>query len=331
MDKANVVKLALDAINHKVSGNFSQTETSEVLRQAFVEANGGSTVVNYKSMRRNPELFEIIEEIIPAITKEGLTGDEFFVNLVDYRNVALGDDIDFWVEDKSTFIVSDAAHGTQGIRRQRLNAGEKVDITTSLKVVKVYEELNRLLSGRVDFNAFVNKVGEAFTQKIYNDIYSVFNGISVSTAGMTSDYYKSGTFSEDTLVALIDHVEASTGKVAKIVGTRSALRKVTTAVVSNEAKSDMYNAGFYGKFNGTDMIVCKQKHAVGTDVFILDTDKIYIIASDDKPIKCVDKGEGYLFESNSADNSDLTKEYLYGQDLGVGLILNGKIGIMDLA
>ncbi len=331
MDKTNVIKLAIDAIQNKVPSTYSKDQTSDTLRQAFIEANGGSTKIDIKAMRRNPEMFEIIETIVPSIIDEGLKGDEFFTNFVDYRNLALGDDEEFWAEDRSLFLVGDAAHGTQGIRRQRLNVGEKVTIAKTLKTIKVYEELNRLLAGRVDFNDFVTKVGRSMLTEVYNDIYTVFNGISAATAGMTSDYYKSGAFAEDTLLALIDHVEASNDANATIIGTRSALRKITTAVVADEAKSDMYNFGFYGKFNGTPMFVAKQRHAIGTDTFILDTDKVYVVGNNDKFIKHVNVGEGLLVDSNPLDQADMTKEYLYGQQNGTGIILSGRIGVFDLA
>ena len=333
MDKANVIKLAVDAIQNKVKvpDKFSANDTSEVLRQAFIDANGGSNKITHKTFRNHPELFEIIETIIPNIIVEGLKGDEFFMNLVDYRNLALGDDEEFWTEDNSLFLVADAAHGTQGIRRQRLNAGEKTTLTKTLKVIKVYEEINRLLAGRVDFNTFVNRIGKSMLDKQYNDIFTVLNGITVSTAGMSATYYQSGSFAESTLVTMIDHVEAATGNIAQIVGARSALRKITSAVIAEVAKADMYNDGFYGKFNGTSMIVAKQRHAIGAETFVLDDSKVYILASEDKPIKVVDVGEGLLVDGDPMAKADLTKEYLYGQLTGTGLLISGKFGVYDIS
>lgn len=331
MDKLNVIKLMVDAIEGKVEGNFSAEQTTKTLREAMIEANGGSTVVNYKTFHRGTPLFEIIEEIIPYIAKDGLTGNEFFMELVDYKNLKLGDQNEFWAEDKSEFIVADAANGTQGIRRQRLNAGQKVTISTQLKVVKVYEELNRLLSGRVDFNTFVDKIGKALAQKTLHCVYDAFAGITSSTAGLNSTYVISGTYAEDDLLGLIEHVEASTGMTAKIIGTKTALRKVNTATVSDEAKSDLYNVGYYGKFNGTDMIAVKQQHKAGTDTFVLSDSTIYVIAGDDKPIKVVDEGEGLLSVTDPLQNADFTQEYLAGMMIGVGLLFNEKIGVYTLS
>ena len=199
----NVVKLALDAIHGRIQGNFSKEDASETLRKAFIEANGGSTTINIKTFHRGNQLFYIIEELLPVIIQEGLQGDEFFFDLVEYRNMAEGDMNEFYTEDKSEFIVADVANGTQGIRRQRLNAGETLSLKTSPKAVKVYEELRRMLAGRVDFNTFIDKVSQAMTKQLRMDIYNTFNGISATTAGLNDTYVISGTYDEAKLLELI--------------------------------------------------------------------------------------------------------------------------------
>lgn len=331
MDKINVIKLASDIIQNKVSANFSDvSKNSEALREALIEANGGKTTIDIKTFHRGNELFEIVEEIIPVIINEGLTGNEFFFNLVDYRNILLGDDIDFWTEDKTEFIVADASYGVSGIRRQRLGAMEKYNVDTTLKVIKVYEELKRLLAGRTDFNTFIRKVGEAMQTKIMNDTYNAFKGVTETTRGLNSTYVKSGTYAEDTLLDLVAHTEAANQAVATIFGTKKALRKVTTANVSDEAKSDLYNMGYYGKFNGTNMIYLPQRHEVGTDNFLLDDSKIYVIAGNDRPIKVVNKGVGLLSANDPLQSADFTQNYLYGQEFGVGVAFAQKMGFYSL-
>ncbi len=330
VDKSNFIRMALDAMRGGVSSNFSAADTSESIRQAMIEANGGSTTINYKAFHRGNQLYDLVEELIPHIAEEGLRGDEFFFNMVDYRNLAEGDAPDFWTEDKSEFIVADVANGTQGIRRQRLNAGENVTLKTTPHAVKVYEELRRLLAGRVDFNVFVDRVGKAIAREMRSDIYTAFSGISATTSGLNDTYVISGTFDENRLLTLIEHVEAKTGKVAKIFGTKAALRKITTAVVSDEAKSDLYNIGFYGKFNGTDMVAVRQVHKAGTDTFLLDDNKIYVIASDEKPIKFVNEGDALIIQNDPTQNADLTQDYLCIQQWGVGVMFDSVIGIYTI-
>ena len=332
MDKTLVIKLASDMIQNKVSSNFSDAKkNSEALVEALIEANGGSKEINFKTFRRGNECFEIIEEIIPLIVNEGLTGNEFFFNLVEYRNIALGDEIDFWTKDKTELIVADAAYGTSGIRRQRLGAMEKYNIKTQLKVVKVYEELKRLLAGRTQFSDFIDAVSRAFTKQIMDDTYSAFKGVTASTQGLNSTYVKTGTYSESDVIDLVTHVEAANDAIATIFGTKKALTKLASTVVSDEAKSDLYNIGYYGKFNGTNCVYLPQRHIVGTDTFLLEDDKIYVIAGSDKPIKVVNVGTGLLSVNDPLQSPEFTQNYLYGQEYGIGVAFNTKMGFFKFS
>lgn len=330
MAMSDFVKLALDTMQGRVSGEFSAHDKSESLREALIEANGGSTVLDFKTFHRGNKAYALIEELIPYIVEEGLQGDEFFFDMVDYRNMREGDAPEFVSEDRSEFIVAEVANGTQGIRRQRLGAGESVTLRTTPRAIKVYEELRRLMAGRVDFNTFVEKVGEAMTKELRTDIYNAFNGISASTSGLNDTYVISGTFDEDALLELIEHVEAKTGETAKIIGTKTALRKVKTAEVCDEAKSDMYNVGFYGKFYGTEMVALKQVHKVGSDEFMMDNSKLYIIASSEKPIKVVNEGEGLILMTDPTTHADLTQDYLYIQSWGIAVMFNSVMGIYTI-
>ena len=149
----DIVKLAVDTYKGNVE-KYSTKESLDTLRNALIAANNGKTFLDYRDIRdgKCSGLFTLVEEILSRTVVEGLQGDEYFNALVDFRNVAEGDKNLFLVKDKNMFVVAEAADGTQGIRRQRLGGVSETSIPTSLKVVKIYEELNRVLSGRVDFN-----------------------------------------------------------------------------------------------------------------------------------------------------------------------------------
>lgn len=282
-----IVKLAVDAYKGNVE-KYSVKQSQDVLRQALVEANGGSTKLDYKAIRDGKcvGLFSLIEEILRRTVVDGLQDNEYFNALVDFRNLAEGDQNVFVVEDSNLFVVSEAADGTQGIRRQRLGGSTETSIPTSLKVVRIYEELNRVLAGRVDFNEFINKVAESFRQKLLNDVYSLWSGATAAQLGGTTYFPSAGSYDEDTLLDLIAHVEAAAGgKTATIVGTKKAIRNLIPSIQSDGFKDDLYNLGYAGKFYGTPVVVTPQRHKVGSTDFVMDDDVLTIIAGDDKPIK----------------------------------------------
>ena len=74
-DYKDIVRLAVDAYHGTVT-KYSVSESMDVLRQALVEANGGSTVLDYKAIRDGKcnGLFTLIEEILMLTVVEGLQG-----------------------------------------------------------------------------------------------------------------------------------------------------------------------------------------------------------------------------------------------------------------
>ena len=224
-------------------------------------------------------------------------------------------------------VISEIADGTQSLRRQRLDVGTNVSIPVSWKGIKIYEHLSRLLSGRVDFNEMLEALEEAFRLKINEDIYTAFTGAFTSLpAGFTS----SGSFDENTLLDLIEHIEAATGKSAIISGTRKALRKVTTAIISDSAKEEMYKMGFYGSFNGTPMVRIKQVHNVGTYTFKLSDNDLYITTGDEKPVKFITEGEMRIINGDALSNQDLTQDYFSATQYGTGIVITDLFGKYQL-
>ena len=323
-NKNEIVKLAVDTYKNKIKGNFSKTDSLEVLREAFIELNGGSTKIDYRSLRKNgAEMFEIIEDILQQTVLEGLPEDSFFHQFVEYKNRALGDQNSFYIPDRTMLAVSEIADGTTTLRRQRLDVGTNVSIPTSWKGIKIYEHLSRLLAGRVDFNELIDALEKAFKLRINDDVYTAFTGAFTS---LPSGFSVSGSFDEDTLLGVIDHVEAATGRTAIIAGTRTALRKCATAIVSDTAKEDVYKMGYYGSFNGTPMVRINQVHTVGTYTFKLSDNDIYVVTGQEKPVKFVTEGEVRIVAGDALGNVDLTQDYFYGTRYGTGVAITDLFG-----
>ena len=327
---SNLIKLAVDGYKGHVAGDYSVNDTQEALRKALVEANGGSTNLDIKAIRdgRCNGVFAIIEELVNVIHEEGLKGDEFFMNMVEDRNLSLGDTNKFHIERECLFAVADIAEGTQGVRRQRIEAGQDITINTQLRAIKIYEELNRVLAGRIDFNKFVDLVGKSFTKQELDATYDAFVGMFKK---LKTPYTETGSFDEDKLLELIDHVEASTGETAVVVGTRKALRKIKTAVVSDSAKEEMYAMGHFGRFNGTELVAVKQRHKSGTDDFILDDNVLYVFAGDTKPIKRVTEGDVTMLMGTPMNNADMSQEFLMMKRTGIAVIFDRDFGVYNLS
>ena len=329
----DLIRMAVDAYKDNVAGEYSVEDSMETLRLALVEANGGSTKLDYKSIRDGKcnGVFAIVEEIINKTVIEGLPESCPLFNYVDFRNVAEGDSNVFELNDAGVFIVSDIAAGTQGLRRQRLAGGEEITVKTQLKGIKIYEELRRVLAGRVDFNTLITKVSEAFQKQITNDMY---DAVVAGFDGLVAPYSNgaAGSFSEGALSDIIDHVEAATGMKATILGSKQAVRKITgvKGADSDSAKEDLYAMGYFGQFYTTPVVVMQNGHKAGTTDFILGND-LYIVASDEKFVKFVTEGDTLIVPGNAIDNADLSQEYLMAMGYGMKSVMSEQFGIYKLS
>lgn len=325
-EKDKLVKIAVNNYRNIPIAKYSKEDTDNVLRNALIEINGGKDRISRKAMSRGASngLFAIIEEILDVVIREGLQGNEFFNRFVEYRNIALGDKNEFITEDNRTlFVVADIARGTGGLQRQRIGERKRVSIPVTPQGVRIYDELDRVLAGRIDFNEFIGRVGRSFANKILDDIYKVFSSLSEAQLGSTM--YRTGSFDEDVMLDLIEHVEARTGEQATIVSTRKGLRKlmVSEMFVGEAIKDDMYTMGFMGSYAGTPTMRIEQRYKIGTETFIFPDDEIFVIAGDDRFIKHITEGESLIDFKTGLDNiADMTQEYMYIDINGTGLLLN---------
>lgn len=324
----DIVRLALDTYAGKPSGGYSVDQSNEVLRQALITANNGKDYIDKKDVRDGKcgDTFAIIEEVITKTVIDGLQGNEFFMDFVEFKNLALGDKNEFYYPDDSLFYVNAVARGTQGLRRQRLNGGRKFSVDITNYGVKVYEELDRTLSGRASLTDMITRVGESIKKKQYDDIFAKWTAMVTPTAGGTTYIPVAGTYNEEALLTLCEHVEVNTGAVPVIMGTRAALRKCTTAIVSDSAKESMYNIGYYGRFNGIPMVRINQVHATNTSNFLLPDNQLYVIGVTNgyKPIKYVNEGESLIVPPTFAMNGDFSEDYLFINKAGIEIVLPDK-------
>lgn len=287
MTNNEIVKVAVDAYHGKVQ-KYSVGESQDVLRQALIEMNDGETRLNPRKLRgaKGEEMFALIEEILKQTVVEGLTDDDYFNALVDFRNVAEGDKNVFVIEDNVLFMVSDLADGTQGVQRQRISGVSEVSIPTSRKVIKIYEELDRVLAGRIDFNEFIDLVAKSFRQDLLEKIQALWNSASADDFGGAVYFPAAGTYDEGALLDVVAHVEAAAnGEQATILCTKKGARMLGQSLQADSAKEDIYNQGYVGKFFGTPVVITPQRHKFGSTDFILPDNVFTVVAGSQKPIK----------------------------------------------
>lgn len=326
-----IVKLAVDTYFGR-TGKYSAEEANDSLRQALIEANGGSEKLDMWAFQRNPELFQIISQALTVIINEGIQNQ--FDQFADVMNIGFGDSPIFEIEDPSLFEVAVITDGTTNLLRQRLDS-TSLTLTTKTHGVKIYEEFTRLLAGRINWTNLVNRVGASIVRQIKTDIYQAIAN-SYSTLDATfkgTGALANSTANQDAFKNIIMHIESSTESDVVIYGTRKALSGLGTDVnyLSNNMKDELNQQGFLGVYQGWKVVPIKQAHQPGTYNFAIDDNMLLLVpqVNGQKIVKILNEGDAIVRPVEN--EASMNPEYTMIKKYGVGVLKTFDYGIWKLA
>ncbi|MBK1611782.1 hypothetical protein [Bacillus cereus] len=306
---------------------FNEVSGEDALRNMINEACGGQ--FNLKNFRGENmyRVFAILEEALDV--NLGVVISTHFDNLAEVKNVPLGDQISFKVDDPSLFRVARIAGGTNDLRRQKL-LNKRFTVETEKYGVKIFDELDMFIAGRIDWASMINRVAESFAHFMGTKIYQA---IAESYTALNATYGVTGTLADDALFDMVQHVEAKSGKKAVIFGTKKALRKVSkTLNLSDGMKEKMNQVGYIDTVSGTDMYLLPQAHKIGTDEFFVDDNMLLVIPEGDKIVKILIEGEAFMLETAGAgDRNDQQMEYQIQKQFGIGVMQSAIYGIYKIS
>jgi hypothetical protein len=224
--------------------------------------------------------------------------------------------------------VSTVSDGNGDVRRQRI-VKKKVTVTTTPAEITLYDELMRFLSGRIDWMKLVAKAAASFDAKIAADIYAK---IYAAYDNLSSTYGVTGAFDETKLSTMCAHVEsANRNSNVVIMGTKLALANITTAVISETQKTVRNEFGFYGKFNGWDVMDIKQAHKPSTDTFAIDDASLLVVPiPEDKMVKLVLEGDTIVIDKMNNENADMSIEHTLIKKYGAAVVASQRYGMYKI-
>ena len=298
-----------------------------------------------RAIRANKDLvFTLIEETIEEMIISGWMENPFFMQFVETKNLALGDENDFYVEDDSILSVSKVSGNHHNMIRQRLGAGRHFSVAGEWFGIKIYSDFERVLTGAEDWAAFVSKIAEATNRYLYDALYAALRG---AKENLGANWVKSGALesaNKSTLVKLCQDISMATGSEVTIFGARSALSSLTGMADVNWApenvKKEYYaNGGILGNWEGFACAEIGQGLKRGAAInsasvdYQLDTDRLYIIPTSvaNKFIKLVNYGETQVAQVTDANtNRDMSYEYEVLYKMGINVILNTVFGVWEI-
>ena len=175
---------------------------------------------------------------------------------------------------------------------------------------------------------------EAYDRYVKNALYDAMVGYATS---LTGQFKKTGNVTADELNALCDLVSTATGYPVMVMGTRTALSKVTAlqnaTYVSDAMKDEHYRTGTLGMWEGKELVEIPQVFEKGkVGQYKIDNTLLWIMpVTDLKFIKLVNEGDTQMAQITDREaNMDMTYTAEMQTKLGVAVMLNSAFGVYDL-
>lgn len=315
----------LDEDGKRISFQAAEDKLREINMKFFGLEKGFTKRDFDRAMRDHKrDWFDVVEEIVDERMDVGIRENEVFNQLVNVRNLRLGQDNLFVVEDED-LILSIAKVGVShhDYILQRPAYQETYTVPVARYGAAVGIDLNRYLNGFETFENLIAALSRSFILKqqveIYNLIINAATKLPVTTGFIGSG--KLGTATKDAFLGIGDNVSSANGGAPIVyVGTKAALRKITDIADVDWAipaqKEDIATLGRLGSFEGGELFEVPQRFSDRTlTTKLFDDTKIFMFAKgiDNKLVDFVTSGETEIEEItqkgevNSARYDDLGK------------------------
>lgn len=336
----NLSKIIYDTYKGEIPEKYSKVSKSEREEAIRIELFSVLGIDKYekKSFRRawkknKNEVYEIIEELANQVMIDGeYKRSTFYDQFVEVRNEALGDKPEFYVEGQNELIVSEFSGSHFDLRRTRIDVGQSFSPEMRDYGVKVYEYFERVASGRASIETLVTLVIEGIDKKLKAIGEATF---AVAIEKLPITFKVSGSYSEDNILTMLSHLEATNGAKPILVGANTAIRKLQGTVDvkwSDNMKDERNKNMIVPVWNGYTCLELEQGHKIGTFEFTMPTNKVYAICGNDtKIVKLLLEGDTEVKEiSDGTDNADRSLETAITFKAGAAVAYNKMIGEIAL-
>lgn len=281
------------------------------------------------------ELFEVIQEELEFKISQGFQENEWFNTFVDEHNLALGDGVEFQIEDTSYFVVCNYSGDNHDITMQQAPETRVISVNTTPSVIKIGKDIDLITLGRIDFTKWIDKVASSFVAYAQGLVYNAVYG---AASKLPAQFAVTGSLDKDKFDTLIEDVATVNASDVIIVGTKTALKKINSFYggsgvaidwISDSQKESVANTGRLGIYEGTELMEVPQRFAINdTTTKLVDNNVLLVLPkTEDKFVKFVDEGETEILEeTDKGDNIDDFQTYEICRRLGVEVVLGQYFG-----
>ena len=310
--------------------NEGPEKMNEAIRAKFNEIlpkeNSAGIVRRRDLMKALPACFAILEEVLDISVNDAWKSDPFYREIVDARNVAIGDKIDFIIEDNTWIVANRFSGGTWDTDREKLNGRKKITIDTEWFYVHVYDDFERFRTGAITVEHLVDAITRAFIVCADTLVAVAFNDAATN---LPATFNTASTLNAQEMRELVAHVKTASRKNVRILGTEMAITRLNDlgeVKYSNEMMNEVYSTGKLGKWFGNNIVEVPQAYEPGTFNWAVDNNTLLIVPDNEKFVKFLDEGETMSQEKSEQDNHDQTISWQLQRKFGATAVFGSVFG-----
>lgn len=317
-------KIARDCYFGKVE-KYSKHGAEEVLRKEILEAVGGEWT--YTNFQKNKwDVYALIQEII-NIDLVSLS-EEAFKDFCEVKNFELGDAPEFKIRNNNLFKVGVIANGINSTRRQR-KLGARLRTDSFKLSIATYEELDRFVTGRIDWKDLVDTVVESLNHEIASQIVIAFeNAYDDINSNLKESVNASGV--DKAIKGIAGKVKGATGKKVAIYGTSEAIANIE-GVGAIADLNDKRELGYVQIVGGNKIVELPNTYNDATGKWALRNDMLYIIPDGEKIVRLgYEGGVTILEDTTGTSRDDQQVEMTMLQGIHLAILVAAKFGAVEI-
>lgn len=344
-----VKNLMFDLYKNELDEGISKREAEDKLREMSLKIFGITKDSAVRERNRayrdyGRQFFDVIEEVTDWTVTTGLKENEWFNELVNYKNLKEGD-TNLFVNEHEEVILSIARMGKRhhDSMLQRLPQGTTYSVETDVYGAAVGASIDRYLIGQEDWTKLVDSITKAFVEMTQNLIITELLNAHKKLP-VTDGFVDTGALNavnRRKFNKVLQNVSTANDNAEVIImGTMVGLQELENLIDINwiadsqkESVASMGRLGSYGRYKLVEIPQRFAKNDVTKDVY--DDNVLLIFASgENKMIDMVDVGETLINEviERGISNSNIADimKYEVQRELGVAARLCKYFGMWTI-
>ena len=340
-----VKNLMFDLYKGELSDGITKAEAENKIREVSLKIFGLTKDASKRDRKRayaehGRQFFDVIEEITDFTVSTGLKENEWFTALVNYKNMADGDE-NLFKNEHEEVILSIARMGKRhhDTMLQRLPEGKTYSVETDLYGIAVGADIDKYLMGQEDWTKLVDSITKAFVVKVQELIFAEILAAPAKLPVQTG-FVQTGALTEATrknFNKVLQNVSVANDNAdVVIMGTMVGLQELENLIkvdwISDGQKADKAAMGRLGNYGRYQLVEIPQRFAKNDVTKDMYNDNVLWIfaAGDDKLVDMIDVGETLIDEITERGEAngriDDIMKYEVQRELGVATRIGRYFG-----